>query len=102
MQILLIIYITLAIISLVAQVLLYKNKSKNIIFIFNMLLAVLLAYLVFTSLPENYIVQRNISLGIGTISIIAILLKSINEKFVIPSKIMLTISILGGFIQLFI
>ncbi len=99
---LLVIYSILGILALGAQILLYKNKSKNSIFILNMLLAIVIAYIAYTSQAENFLLEKNIALGIGSISILALILKLFKEKYSFISKILLTISILGGFILLFI
>lgn len=101
MQVLLIIYSALAVIAVAAQIVLYNDKARNGIYILNMLIGLLLAYIVYTSLPENFEMQKNIALGIASMSIIGLILKSINRNFAYISKILLSISIVGGFIQLF-
>jgi len=87
---------------IVAQFLLYKNNNSNGVFVFNVALGIMLSFLIFTSLPENYIIQKYISLIWGALAMLAMVIKSVNIKNITISKIMLTVSLFGGLIHLFI
>lgn len=102
--ILAIIYIVLIITTLVIQVLLYKgkNESKNSIFIVNILFVFLLSFIVFSSLPTNYIWQRILAIVWPAISILAIVVKIKAKQFILASKVMISVSIFGCLIQLFL
>lgn len=97
-----IVMIVLIILAVLLQILLYmyKNDSKNIIFVVNMLLGVFLAYLAFTSLPTNYTGQRVLAIAWGIIAILGIILKLADRKLVMASKMMLSIAIIGSLVQL--
>lgn len=99
-----IMYIVLVVIAVIIQFLLYRNKNelKNGIFIINMVFGIILSYMVFTSLPTNFTNQRILAIVLGLIAAIAVVLKLKSEKFIMASKIMLSVSIIGGFFQLFI
>ena len=98
-----ILYMILIIIAVVVQVLLYKDKdeSKNSIYIINMLFGIILAYLAYTSLPTNFTSQKIIALVFGIIPILAVILKSRDKSFITISKVMLSLSIIVGIVQLF-
>lgn len=99
-----IIYIVLVITAVIIQALLYKskNKSQNNIFIINMLFALLLTYMVFTALPTNYMGQRILVIVLGALSLLAVLVKLKSEKLFLASKVMLTVSVFGNLVQLFL
>lgn len=99
-----IIYIVLVIIAISLQVLLYLNKSGrgNSIFILNVVFAIILSYLAYTSLPTNYTSQRFIAIVLGVIPILGIFIKSKSKSFLLGSKLLLTVSILGTFLILFL
>ncbi|MDT2768201.1 hypothetical protein P7G58_04900 [Globicatella sulfidifaciens] len=94
--------IVLITVAVIIQALLYKNKneSKNNIFIINMLLGILLSWIVYTSLPTNFTEQRILAISLGLISVSAVVVKLKTEKFIVASKVMLSISIVGGLFQL--
>lgn len=94
--ILMIMYIVLIIVAVVLQVLLYKNKATNTIFIINILFGMLLAYMAYTSFPTNFTMQRIVAIALGLVSILGILLKFNNEKFIVVSRVMISVSILGS------
>lgn len=104
--ILMIIFIVLIVIGIIIQIFLYRssNDSKhyNLIFIINMLFGILLSYLAYTSLPSNYIGQRILAGSWMIIAILAMLMKSKMRGSEFISKMMLTISIVGGFSQLYL
>lgn len=99
-----ILYIVLLIIGITIQVLLYtsKNKSKNNIFISNLVFALILSYLVYTSLPTNYTDQKVLAIMLGGISIIGFFINLYAKKLLILSKIMISLSIIGSFTMLFL
>lgn len=102
--ILMILYIVLIAAALIIQVLLYKNKneSKNSIFIINMLFAMFLSYLAYTSLPTNFTGQRILTIALAGIAVLAVALKLKSKKHILVSKVMLSVSILASFLQLFL
>jgi multisubunit Na+/H+ antiporter MnhE subunit len=97
-----ILFWVLALSVVVAQFLLYKTTNNNGAFIFNVILGIILSFLIFTSLPENFIAQKYTSLIWGALAIIGIVCKTMNIKNITISKIILTVSVVGGLIQLFI
>lgn len=86
------------------QYLLYKNKANTstLIVVFNGLLGILLSWLTFTSLPANYDGQRLLSLVWGIIALISLGIKLFSVKNEQISKLLLTISVIGGIIHLII
>ena len=97
-----IIYIVLIAVAVLIQALLYinKNKSNNTIFIINMLLGMILAFIAFTSMPTNFTVQRILAIIFGVIAALAIVVKSKTKKNIIGSKLLLSVSIIGSFLLL--
>lgn len=100
--ILMIINIVLLIVAVGLQVLLYKDKATNTIFIINMLFGILLAYMAYTSFASNLTMERTIAILLGIAPIIGMLLKLNNEKYAVMSKVMISVSIFGGILQLFL
>ena len=88
--------------AILSQYLLYKNKgdTSTFIFLFNGLLAILLSWLIFTSLPANYDGQRLLSLIWGIIALIGLGMKFFIVKNEQISKLLLTIAVFGGIIHL--
>ena len=99
-----VLYIVLVVIAVIIQLLLYRNKNelKNGVFIINMLFGIILSYMIFSSLPTNFTNQRILAIVWGLIATTAVILKLKSEKLIMASKIMLSVSIIGGFFQLFI
>lgn len=100
--ILVIVNIVSIVIAIGFQILLYKTKSSNSIFIINMLFSLLLSYLAFTAMPTNFTVQRTIAILMGVIAVLAIVMKFRSEKLVLFSKVILSISIVVNFVLLFL
>lgn len=104
--ILLFIFIGLGFLAALGQILLYKESKKEIynewIFSFNMVLGVIVSYMAYSELPTNLLGQRGLALVWGILAIIAIPLKIKFPKFLLVSKLLLTISLVGGLIQLFL
>lgn len=86
---------------IIAQFLLYREKSGQKFFIINMALGILLSLLMFTSLPSNYTAQRMFSLALGALVVLAFYLKT-QDKNNLLAKGILSISVLGNLVQLFI
>ncbi|UJF14751.1 hypothetical protein LZ578_06895 [Jeotgalibaca sp. MA1X17-3] len=61
-----------------------------------------LAFIVFSSLPSNFIERKMIAIFFGVLSIIAFITKIGFKQFDLGSKIVLTIAIIAGCLQLFI
>ena len=101
--VLMIFYLVLIIIAAIIQFLLYKSKykSKNSIFFINMLFVIFLAYIAYTALPTNYTVQKSIAILWASIAVIAVVLKLITGKSSVVSKVMLSLAIVGSFLQLY-
>lgn len=101
-----IIFIVLGVGAIIGQVLLYKGTGKDNsdewIFILNLFLAVVISYLNYSALPDNFLGQRAIALLWGILAVIAFPLKIKFPKLLNVSKALLTISIIGGLIQLFL
>ena len=97
-------YIVLAIIGVVVQILLYKDKNerKNGVFIINTLLGIILSYMAYTSFATNFTGQRILALSLGILSVLALILKLATQKSTVLSKTMLSISIVGSFLLLFL
>lgn len=102
--ILAIIYGVLIVLTILVQFLLYKgNKTtKNNIFIMNMLLALVLSYISYTSFPTNFTGQRIIAVVLAIIAVVGLVIKFTKEDFIHASKIMLSIAVFGSLIQLFL
>ena len=93
---LMIINIILVIVAIGLQALLYKNKATNTIFIINILFGILLAYMAYTSFATNFTMQRTIAIALGLAPILGVILKFNNEKYILVSKVMISVSILGS------
>lgn len=105
--ILAIIYVVIAVLAIGMQIFLYKDKEgkyTNTLFIVNMLFGVFLSFIAYTSLPSNYTEQKIIAIIFGIVAVVAFLVKLNIRKpaAIIISKLLLTISIVGGIIQLVI
>lgn len=101
---LMILFIILIVTAIVIQVLLYldKNGSSHNIFVINMLLALFLSYLAFTSLPTNFTGLRILAVVWGALSVLAMFVRLKKGQFIFISKIMLSIAIVGNLVQLFL
>lgn len=97
-----IIFIVLIILVILGQLFLYKISRRHSVVIGNALLGLIISYMVFTSLPSNYTGQRGLSLFWGILALIALVLDLRTEDTLLISKIILTISVVGGIIQLLI
>ena len=102
-QELLIIFSVLMILVVVLQLLLYrsKNKDNNTIFALNFLMSLLISCMAYTSLPDNYTTSKMIVIGIGMISVLAVVLRLIKKVQIRTSNIILTVSIICSLIMMF-
>lgn len=96
-----IIYIIIIAGVAIAQFSLYKMKSNQKYFMINMALGILIALLAFTSVPSNYTAQRILTLALGLLGILGYYMYS-KGKNELLAKILLSISVIGSAIQLFI
>lgn len=104
MQLLLIFFVTLAAVSGLGITFLYvsKNpKTKNTLFYLLMALSMFITFLNVTSLPSNYVMQKIIALGLGLISLIALIVKLKASQKTSVSNLLVAASVLSGLIYLF-
>ncbi len=99
-----IIYVVLGISAVAFQYLLYKEKDvANInVYIINVALGLILAYMAFTALPANFTARRTLAIALGVLAIIALLIKDRTKDNSLISKTLLTIAIVGSMIQLIV
>lgn len=101
MDVLLMIFTAIIIATVILQLLLYSNKKDtNKIFILNFVLLLVISFITFTGLPSNYTMQRIIAVAWSALGVIALLLKSKGANAIGTSKILLTIAMVGGLIQM--
>ena len=89
--------------ALVLQFLLYKGGNKgtnNTIFLLNLALVVIIGLINYSSQPSNYVLQKVISIAWIVLGALAFFLKSKGKESVGTSKILLTIALIGGIIQM--
>ena len=103
MGIYMIIALVFIITALIIQILLYmtKNEKDNGIFIINMVFGVIFAYITFASLPSNFMQQKILTIFWAVLAVAGLLLKLKDSKFMIVSKVMLSVAIFGALVQLF-
>ena len=104
LQILLILFIILAVVSGLSIALLYllKNpKAKNILFYFLASWSMLIAFFNATSLPNNYILEQLLAWGIGFIAVIAIIIKLVKPTKINISYLLVSASAVLGLLDLF-
>ncbi|MDU4892097.1 MAG: hypothetical protein E6344_02265 [Clostridium sp.] len=104
MELLLIMFIVLAVASGLGIAFLYlsKNpKTKTIFFYFTAVLSMLIALLNATSQPSNYIMEQLISWAFGFLAVISIIIKVKNPQKTSLANLLVTISILCGLTYLF-
>ena len=88
--------------ALVLQFLLYKagNKETTTIFLLNLALIVIIGFINYSAQPSNYVLQKAISIGWIVLGALAFFLKTKGEGSLLTSKILLTIALIGGVIQM--
>lgn len=101
MAVLGLIYWLFAIVIFIAQYLLYRSHAKRSIYTINLVIALILAFIVFTSFPSNYLLQKGIAVVLALIAIGAFYLERFNTKDIL-AKLLLTLSLLGNFLLLII
>lgn len=99
-----IIYGALVIIAVILQALLYKGGrgSKTTIYVANMIFALLVNWIAFSALAINFTGLRALALIVGAISVLALVIKVKSDKLSLVSKILLSLSVVGGLVQLFV
>lgn len=103
LEVLLIIFGILLVMAILLQFLLYSSRyGKNkIVYLGNVILAIIVAAMSYTSFPENYSVARFIALILGLLSLLGLVLRYKDEKEETMSKILVSISLILGIIYLF-
>lgn len=101
------IFYILIIVSIIScQILLYKPNTKvrneGLYFILNVVLVFLLSYIVYTSLPSNFAIQKVLTLVWSALATLAFLVRINVNKSLIVSKLMLTVALIGNLVQLLI
>lgn len=94
-------YLTIVIVTITLQVLLYKKNLNKTIFILNVLFSLSLSALAFTSFPLNFTIHRSLAVAFGVLTMFSIFVK-LKSTHLLASKWILTIAILGNLILLFI
>lgn len=94
-------FIAIVIAAVILQILLYRGKPENsTIFILNLVLILVILFITFTGLPNNFGIQRIIAVAWSVLGVIALLLKSKGPNSIATSKLLLTIAMVGGLIQM--
>lgn len=104
MEILLIMFIVLAVASGLGIAFLYLSKNVKVktgFFYFVAMLSMLIAFLNATSHPSNFIMQQLIAWAFGFLAIISIIIKIKNPQKTSLANLLVTISILCGLADLF-
>lgn len=103
MDLLLYIFIGLGILAVIGQVLLYskKHEGKSGIIILNVILALIVAWMSYSSRPSNYNTEQIIAIVLGALSLVA-LIPYYMKKDIMISKILISISVIGGYIYLWL
>ncbi len=100
MEVLIIIFVIMTIMSLGALALLFiKNGeygNNKIIFIAIGMWSIFVSWMNYTSLPSNYLIQGLISIVFVLLALIAIFLKMRNDEKDFIARVIMAISIVGG------
>ena len=101
-----VILIVLIITAVVIQILLYKikdnSKAENLIFYMNILFGLILMFMAYSSQPNNYIVQKILVAVWGLLAALSVILKFKASESTTIGKVMITIAIVGSFVQLLV
>ncbi|TQQ83954.1 hypothetical protein EXD82_09200 [Peptacetobacter hominis] len=100
--ILMILFISISVISLIGVAALWMSKSdktKKIIYIGLVIWSVLLSILNFISLPSNFLFGRGISLFFGFVGILSLLFYKTGKK--VPAYIIISLSVAASIIDTF-
>lgn len=98
-----IIFYILIIAAFILQVRLYKKQSeKREAFIYwgNVLLALIMSALIFSSLPSNFIAQKVIAGVWSLLAIVGVFIKQRGASRSLSSKLLLSVSVIGSLIHL--
>ncbi len=106
MDLLNVMFIILAILSLASIFsLFYKNGklliNKHLLY-FTAFLIVLLGYMSFTSLPSNFIIDRFYTCILSIVGIVGFIFQLTKKKLSLIARIMISISIVGNFYLIFL
>lgn len=104
MDILGILYIILSILIIAGTILIYtvrKEDLYNTFFIILSVLALITAFINFTSLPGNFLFKKIIALCLGVLAVIALLLRFLVKSQPAQEKLLLTVSAIAGVLYLF-
>ena len=104
---LMILFIVMSVISVVGISLLYLMKSpvaRQVIFYIMAVGGMFIAVVTATGLPTNYTLERLITWAIGFLSVAGIVLhiRSSEDKARMAARLLVTISVAGGIIKLFL
>ena len=104
---LMILFIVMSVISVVGISLLYLMKSpvaRQVIFYIMAVWGMFIAVVSATGLPTNYTLERLITWAIGFLSVAGIVLhiRSSEDKARMAARLLVTISVAGGIIKLFL
>lgn len=99
-----ILYGGLLILAIILQVFLYKdkNKSRFTIYLLNGSFGLILSYLGFSSQPSNFEIKRIQALIIGGLAILGLGYSFFTKKDSLRGKVLLSLSIIAGFMYLFL
>lgn len=104
MQLLLIIFIVLAVVSGLGIAFLYLSKNTKVktgIFYFLCVWSMIISYINATGLPSNYVVQQLIAWSFGFLAVLAIIVKVKTPSKPSLPNLIVTASLLCGLIDLF-
>lgn len=105
MNILLIMFIIMAIVSVLGISMLYLTqniKKKNFIFYFLIAWSVFVTFINVTSLPTNFITDKFIALFFGFLAILSVIIKVKKPDKLSLSNLLISSSILLGLLDLFL
>lgn len=101
---LLISFISMAVISICATLMLFITKEKNkqnIAFIFAGAVSIIITLLSVTALPTNWVMERCIAWLMGVPAIIGLILYFVAKKYYMLSKVLIVFSMILGIIKIF-
>lgn len=104
MQLLLIMFIVLAVVSGLGIAFLYLSKNPKVktgLFYFLAIWSMLIAFINATSHPSNYITQQIIAWGLGFLAVIAIFIKVKNPNKATLANLLVTASAVFSLVDLF-
>lgn len=105
LSILLIMFICIAIVSILGISLLYliKNpKTKNFLFYFLSIWSILVTFINITSLPTNFVLEKILALCFGILAIISVIIKIKKPEKSSLAYLLISISILLQLFDLFL